>query len=893
VFNAGSPASVADRASKIDDDLLEIERLAARAPQAIALSAPGREPLRYARLSSHLTASAEAFRQHRILPGGTVALAVSNGPAFVTAALAVARGSACAPLDLALTAEECRFHLARIDAAALVVEEGLSSPVSAVARELGMRLIRIRSTPDAPAGIFQVAGVESPNSDRPGRRTGAAFLLHTSATTDVPKLVPWSHAIVRAALAQDVRAFELTAQDRFLSLVPASSSHGLYAVLTQLSCGGSAFCPPSIDASNLLAYLEAFCPTWFSGGPTVLRMILAQARENPEFFRRLPLRFVRSVGAPSGEELLSALESLLGAPMLDSYGLTEIPGVTRNTPSMRKPGSVGRSVSAELAIHDEAGRFWSCGSVGEVVARGPTLMSGYLDNPEANREAFRERWFRTGDMGHLDSDGFLFLAGRVKEIVNKGGSKIVPQEVDNVLATHPALAEVAAFAIPHRTLGEDIAAAAVLRPGVQLSELELRRFASERLAAYKIPRHVVFVDSIPRGAMGKPKRDLLAKQFQDLGAPGTAGVTPPSTEVERQLAGIWRRTLGVECIGIDDNFFDLGGDSLSAALMLAHVEERLKSGGCIEALDFFDQPTIACLARILERSAAQTESSGDAPVRILMMNKEGGRVPFFCFSSSEIGPYDYRHLARSLSPDQPLATVCPAPAVEGGRLLRLEEVARRSLVTIRAVQKNGPYFLGGYCYGGLVAFESCRQLVAAGEQVALLALLDTDAPGYPKVSRHWRRYVQEAGRMLRAAIQGQKPIALRDIARHVAALTRIAWLKIRPAGRRAAVSLTPRYRPGVETAHLLMSEYVPRTLNVPIVHFIGTGTPVSARILDDPRLGWRDFAGRGFEVRTVPGDHNSLCTEVNAPSLAAELEKFLASGRASDCSLAETAISGR
>jgi acyl-CoA synthetase (AMP-forming)/AMP-acid ligase II/thioesterase domain-containing protein len=868
-------------------DYLDLEQWAAQTPHAVALAAPGSEPLKYSRLWSHVTATSEAFLRAGIRPGGVAALALPNGPAFVTATLAITLRSACAPLDLGLTRDEYRLYLPRIGASTLIFEEGRNLPVVEVARELGMRLIGIRSSPDVPAGVFCVDNIEGPPEQKPGRQTDAAFLLLTSATTNVPKLVPWSRSNIRAAVAQDSRALEMTPADRFLSLMPLCHASGLYTLLTHLFAGASVYCPSSFEIGSFLEALRLFRPTSFSASPAVHRIVLAHAREDPDFFRRIPLRYVRSAGAPPQPGMFAKLEELLGAPILDSYGLTEMVGAARTTPTLRKPGSVGKSIDGEMAIMDSSGRLQPPGTEGEVVVRGPMLMSGYLDDDEANQAAFSEDgWFRTGDIGRLDHEGYLFLAGRLKEIINRGGKKISLPEVDNVLATHPAVAEVVAFAIHHPTLGEDVAAAAVLRPGVEASELDLRRFAAERLATHKVPRRIVFIERIPRTAVGKPKRSALAEQFRDLSVPAPAHppAHPPAlsdarepTVIQLRLIEIWRGILGMEQIAVLDNFFELGGDSLTAALMLTQAAQAFNVGQhLVPEAGFFDQPTVAALARMVEECTSRPADERQLPNRVLVLRNTGCRIPLFCFSTTTLDPHRFRHLSRSLGPDQPFIVICPSPAVQDNRRLKIAEVARQSIASIRALREHGPYSLGGYCYGGVVAFEAALQLAEEGEKVALLALFETPTPGYPKIARHWKRYASQGAAILLGLVRGKIPVTARDLAAHLRTLVGIATRRwFAKANRVLASAGAADSRTDDDWNSVLIREYVPRVLSSPIVHFFAADEPVSTQVLNDPRFGWRDFAGAGFESHLVAGDHVSILAEANAPALAAKLETVL------------------
>ena len=271
---------------------------------------------------------------------------------------------------------------------------------------------------------------------------------------------------------------------------------------------------PGFNPTIFVEWLDQFRPTWFTSSPPLNRSILGLARLHPEVFRRVPLRFIRTAGASPQPEIITSIEESIGVPVLNGYGLTETGGVTRNTADARKDGSVGRTSGLEVAIMDALGNLVANGVEGEITVRGASVTSGYLDDAEANQASFRDGWFRTGDIGRLDSENFLFITRRLKEMIDRGGEKILPQGVEEVLAAHPAVADAAVFAVAHPTLGEDIAAALVLREGAFASTLELRRFAATRLAAFKVPRQIKFLDKIPRTSTGKAQRSLLAEQFR-------------------------------------------------------------------------------------------------------------------------------------------------------------------------------------------------------------------------------------------------------------------------------------------------------------------------------------------------------------------------------------------
>ena len=344
-----------------------------------------------------------------------------------------------------------------------------------------------------------------------------ALVLHTSGTTSRPKIVPLSQRNICAS-ARNVRAtLALTAADHCLNIMPLFHIHGLIAAtLASLGAGAAVTCTPGFNALRFFAWLEEVQPTWYSAVPTMHQAIVARAPRNREIIAASELRFIRSSSASLPPQVMEDLEETFGAPVIESYGMTEAAHqMTSNPlpPVARKPGTVGIAAGPEVAVMDAAGALLRPGDVGEVVIRGDNVTGGYDHNPTANAEAFTEGWFRTGDQGRLDGDGYLTITGRLKEIINRGGEKISPREVDEVLLDHDAVIEAVTFAVPHDKLGEDVAAAVVLRDGAHASGRDLRAFVATRLADFKVPRQVLILDALPKGATGKVQRIGLADKL--------------------------------------------------------------------------------------------------------------------------------------------------------------------------------------------------------------------------------------------------------------------------------------------------------------------------------------------------------------------------------------------
>jgi acyl-CoA synthetase (AMP-forming)/AMP-acid ligase II len=302
-----------------------------------------------------------------------------------------------------------------------------------------------------------------------------------------------------------------------LNIMPLFHIHGLIAAtLSSLAAGAQVSCSPGFNALKFFAWLDEVTPTWYTAVPTMHQAILGRAERHRDVVARSRLRFIRSSSASLPPQVMAELERTFRAPVIEAYGMTEAAHQMASNPlppRPRKPGCVGVAAGPEVAIMDDAGSLLSAGETGEVVIRGPNVTPGYEANPEANAKAFTNGWFRTGDQGVIDAEGYLRLTGRLKELINRGGEKISPLEVDEVLMDHPAVQQVVTFGVPSEMLGEEVAAAVVLRDGKTVTERELRDFAEARLAHFKVPRKIVFLPEIPKGATGKLQRIGLAAKL--------------------------------------------------------------------------------------------------------------------------------------------------------------------------------------------------------------------------------------------------------------------------------------------------------------------------------------------------------------------------------------------
>ncbi len=490
-------------------------------PDAIAITAPAAKPLSYQALNLLVEDTVSALNKLGVGRGDRVGIVLPNCPEMAAAFVAIASACTAAPLNMAYRADEFEFYLSDLKAKALVVARGSDTPARAVAAKLGIAILELTPHPENGAGSFTISGAA--HAGKPiangglAQRDDIALILHTSGTTSRPKIVPLTHWNVCASARNISATLKLQQDDRELHVMPLFHIHGLIAgVLAPMAVGSQIFCTPGFNALKFFAWMNECKPTWYTAVPTMHQTILSRAAGNMDVIESNPLRFLRSSSSSMPTQVIAELEKIFNAPLIESYGMTEAAHQMASNPlppARRIPGSVGIAAGPEIGIMDGSGKLLGAGMIGEVVIRGENVTPGYENNPKANAEAFINGWFRTGDQGSLTSDGYLTLTGRLKEIIVRGGEKISPLEVDEVLMHHPAVMQVVTFAMPHEKLGEDVAAAVVLREGQSLTERELRDFAATKLADFKVPRKILFMAEIPKGATGKLQRIGLAAKL--------------------------------------------------------------------------------------------------------------------------------------------------------------------------------------------------------------------------------------------------------------------------------------------------------------------------------------------------------------------------------------------
>lgn len=566
-------------------------------------------------LAADVQGLSEAIRQAGIGRADRVALALPNGMEAAIGFLGASTAAVAAPLNPGLTKKEFSFLLSDLEARLLVV----AGPEPAAAREAAADL----DVPVMTMTLGVTGGIETMLDITPRRNAATAteprdddvaLVLHTSGTTARPKLVPLTHRNLEFSARNIGRFFELGPADRCLVLMPLFHIHGIVAcLLAPILAGGGTVCTPGYDATRIEAWLREVDPTWFSAVPSIHHSIVTTMRradrENPTG----SLRFIRSCSSALPPVLYRDLREVFAVPVVESYGMTEMSHQIASNPlppGQPKIGSVGMASGTRIAVLDDSDRELPAGTEGEVAVRGDGLMAGYHANPEATDAAFTNGWFRTGDSGVLDSDGYLYLNGRIKELVNRGGEKISPREIEEAVLEFPGVSEAVAYPVPHALLGEEVGLAIVTREAQAVALPELQRFLRGRLAYFKVPRHICVLDRLPTGPTGKIRRRFVAAELADRGISPEVVVETraPASGLETDLARMVETVLDdQQAVGATHDFLALGVDSLKAGQIIARIAQDY--GTELSLLEFFELATVEQVALALTLRAAQQKSA--------------------------------------------------------------------------------------------------------------------------------------------------------------------------------------------------------------------------------------------------------------------------------------------
>ena len=481
----------------------------------IAITSENKSQISYKNLKIFIDNISKQLSGNGITNKDRAAIVLPNGPTMATSFLGISSYMSAAPLNPSYKSEEYEFYLKDLNPKILIVEKNSKNPSIEIAKKLNIEICELKIHKDQPEGLFNL--FENKSDYSLPDENDEALVLHTSGTTSRPKIVPLSNNNIYSSSENISKSLDLTDKDHCLNIMPLFHIHGLIAVLaTSMKVGASICASSGFNALKFLDLAKSEKITWYSGVPTMHQAILLRANKSGDVAKKLNLRLIRSSSASLPPAVFKNLNEVFNCPVIEAYGMTEATHqMTSNPlpPKQQKAGFVGIPAGPEVCIMDDNGNILKQGNVGEICIKGDNVTLGYENNDDANKTSFTNGWFRTGDQGYFDNDGYLKISGRLKEIINKGGEKISPLEVDNILMDHPSIDQAVCFGYEDKMLGENIASAIIIKDGMECSENEVLNYAEKKLAKFKIPKKIFFVDEIPKGATGKLQRNVLAKKF--------------------------------------------------------------------------------------------------------------------------------------------------------------------------------------------------------------------------------------------------------------------------------------------------------------------------------------------------------------------------------------------
>jgi oxalate---CoA ligase len=579
-----------------------ISHQAAIRPEAIALSAPGRSDLSYSQLDHQIQSNARILRQCSVTPDQRVILLLEDGPEATVALISAAAAAIAIPVNHGSRPAEIKLLLDDLKPSIIIYPANSPFPLENMTLPQDCQRIELVFSKQDPAGTCIFRPLDGVNTFVPAeapRVENIALILQTSGTTGSVKYVPLTHANLCAECEINRQAFQLSPQDTCLNVMPLFHITGLaICALATLASGGRLVAAPGFDPSQFFEWLREFQPTWYSAVPAMQKAILEQTPANFDRLVNSSLRFTRAGSAPFPISLVEKLQETFQIPVLPGYGLTETCGMVSSQifgSPIHKPGSVGKAISTEITILNlDENRSLNGIEIGEIAIRGATVTPGYWGAPPIQTG----KWIRSGDLGYLDEDGFLFVTGRKKDIINRGGEVIAPDEIEKVLLAHPDVAQAVAFPVPDDFLGEDVAAVVVMR-NEGISEQDLHEWVAERLILQKVPRRILIVSELPEGRLGKPKRADLAEHFRSRLASNPDRVIIPAASItEKRLVNLCQEILNDDRLTIDLSFLEQGGGSLQAAALLARIQETFVVR--LSLVNIFDSNSLQELARLIE-----------------------------------------------------------------------------------------------------------------------------------------------------------------------------------------------------------------------------------------------------------------------------------------------------
>jgi acyl-CoA synthetase (AMP-forming)/AMP-acid ligase II/thioesterase domain-containing protein len=850
--------------SDLEDIYSIVSFWADKSPDSYAILDIDEVKITYHELFENIKYIGNHLNQMGIGNNDRVAVVLPNGPHLAVTFLGVSSFATFATLNPLYTVKEYEFFLSDLRAKAVIIDEEMVDALSA-AEKLNINVLRLKESEASRLVSLSDEKVDTPRTTDFSKAEDIALILHTSGTTSRPKIVPLSQMNICKSAHNIKSTLRLTPHDRCLNVMPLFHIHGLIgATLSSICAGASIICSPGYRR-GFIEWLRDFEATWYSAVPTIHHQILSLATENPGTLKDIRLRFIRSSSQSLPSKMMLNLEDTFNVPVIESYGMTEASHQMSSNqlpPGKRKPGTVGFPAGPDITILDQGGNELPRGQVGEISIKGANVTKGYENNPPANQKAFTNGWLRTGDEGYFDHEGFLVIKDRIKEIINRGGEKISPREIDEVILDHPKVRQVVTFPIPHPLYGEEIGAAIVPKEN-KITSREIQEHVARRLASFKVPRHISFMDEIPKGPTGKLQRiglsERLGIEIKDTESEAHEYI-PPKTKTEKYLKSLWEKALAVEKIGIRDNYFQLGGESLIAAEILSEIQKdrHIKR---IPLVIFLYAPTIEEMAKILDNQEYDLP-----PASLVALQPEGTKPPIYCVHACKGEILFLKPLSIELGNDQPLYGL-RAQGLDGGHpaIPTIEEMAKHYLNEIKAFQPNPPYLLAGAGVGGIIAIQMANLLKSENIDVDKVFLFDM---------QKWFHLDGTAprGSLFNRLISRLSKGEFRQILRWIR--NRLLQFYYKKAGI---------FLPGMRTQREVLRTIVNAASNHELnqyhgdtVLFISSSHPDPRYTIESRTRYWRDILKGNFKVHTIPGEHLNILKPPSVKIISEEIKTILA-----------------
>lgn len=828
----------------------------------------------YSDVSRIYKQTADFFEQLNICESHRFAVLAEDGLYGFLLAFPILEHAVLVPTDNELTADkyEYFFKLLNVD---YILTDSAEHTACRAARNSGRGIIlfNVNGVMGNVSCRFEVlsAGPKSPFLEQEkAPDSPVAVIKTTSGTTSTPKIVPKSYRNTVDGYIRNMNTHAIGEEDIHLVLTKMHQNHSFDDVVLTLFSGGTAVVTNGFHHKEFIEVMNNNAITWFVTTPAVLNSFSGYLENQKNVWNTPSLRFIRSSGAPLARATKEYYESIFRVPVVQTYGMNESGNITSTwkAPKGFKEGSAGVSTGLDIRVENE-----------EIQVKGSTVFGGY-ENPEiANEDYFQDGWFRTGDEGYIDEDGYVFITGRIKEMINRGGEKVSPYEIENEIFKHPLIKDAVVFPVPNSYGSEDVAAAVVLRSAASFSLTELREFLHQRAASYKMPGCLYVVNEIPVGPNGKVQRKKLFEQLDKLGCSPDYGELSAcaSTEpaeasgaaagTEQILEEIWKKVLKKSHIGYDQDFFALGGDSLSVSQVYAEIEDQFDLQ--IPLITFFEKKTINGLAEFINANMEfKKKYAYLVPIKI-----SGSKVPLVCIHTAEGEVGIYHDLAAEIDEDRPVYGVrFNKDAAMWRYPLSFEQMASEYAEEIMQMLPEGPYYLCGTCYGGVLAHAVASYMTAAGKSVDLLAMFDSLDPRF---GPRFNLFLQRAGRAFREGMSHSLPEGYKIIKRKVntflqSVRKRVSISKYRKLdeGKKSAVDWSTYLQEALTYAHI---QYQPKYYEGSVYYFLATKDDVKSK---ESIPFWSKMVAE-LNIVPMPCRHSQINKKDNSKFLAEKLSELM------------------